>query len=164
MSQFNSIFNQIFNEEFKTYKQFYDLTTWCRRGWDATLDYIFNNVIDALKDKLPAQKKVQVRLLRPIFFRSVTPQTILKHFCHLKKFNNPSRYFLKCDLCSPVYFFPFGQWYFESFAFGLSDVEKRIARNLFNDPSFSVFGKAPSWFRTLNYQAMYLMSRSYFDI
>ena len=46
----------------------------------------------------------------------------------------------------------------------MSDVEKRIARNLFNDPSFSVFGKAPSWFCTLNYQAMYLMSRSYFDI
>ena len=44
MSQFNSIFNQIFNEEFKTYKQFYDLTTWCKRGWDVTHDYIFNDV------------------------------------------------------------------------------------------------------------------------
>ena len=105
MSQFNSIFNQIFNEEFKTYKQFYDLTTWCRRGWDATLDYIFNNVIDALKDKLPAQKKVQVRLLRPIFFRSLTPQTILEHFCYCKKINNPGRYFLKCDYVLPFIFF-----------------------------------------------------------
>ena len=57
MSQYSSIFNQIFNEELKTYKQFYDLKAWSRRGWDNTLDCIFNDVIDALKDKLPCQKK-----------------------------------------------------------------------------------------------------------
>ena len=46
----------------------------------------------------------------------------------------------------------------------MTDVEKRIARNLFDDPTFSVFGNVPNWFRTLNYQAIYLISRSYSDI
>ena len=47
---------------------------------------------------------------------------------------------------------------------GLTDVEKRIARNLFDDPAFSVFGNVPNWFHMLNYQAMYLISRSHSDI
>ena len=41
MSTFNSVFDQIFNEKFKTYKQFYDLTTWYREGWDKTLKIVF---------------------------------------------------------------------------------------------------------------------------
>ena len=71
---------------------------------------------------------------------------------------------MKCELCSPVYFFPSELWYFENFTFGLSDVEKRIAVNLFNDPAFSVFGSIPNWYHTLSYQAHYLMSRSFYDI
>ena len=103
-------------------------------------------------------------MLRSAFHRALTPQSILEHFSYCKKLNNPGRYFLKCELCSPVYFFPSELWYFENFTFGLSDVEKRIAVNLFNNPAFSAFGSVPNWYRTLNYQAHYLMSRSFHDI
>ena len=84
MSQYSSIFNQIFNEELKIYKLFYDLTTWSRRGWDNTLDCIFNDFIDALKDKLPCQKRIKIRLLRSAFRRALTPQSILEHFSYCK--------------------------------------------------------------------------------
>ena len=35
---------------------------------------------------------------------------------------------------------------------------------MLDDPAFSVFGNVPNWFRTLNYQTMYLISRSHSDI
>ena len=77
MSQYSSTFNQIFHEELKTYKQFHDLTTWSRRGWDNTLDCIFNDVIDVLKDKLPCQKELKSGCFRSAFCRALTPQSIL---------------------------------------------------------------------------------------
>ena len=43
-------------------------------------------------------------------------------------------------------------------------MKKKTARNLFNNLTFSVFGGVPNWFRTLNYQAIYLMSRSHCNI
>ena len=58
ISTFNSVFDQIFNEKFKTYKQFYDSTTWYRKGWDKTLNCIFDDLLDDLKEILSTQKKL----------------------------------------------------------------------------------------------------------
>ena len=58
ISTFNSVFDQIFNEKFKTYKQFYDLTTWYRKEWDKILNCIFDDLLDDLKEILATQKKL----------------------------------------------------------------------------------------------------------
>lgn len=50
MSTYSQVFDQILKENYKNYKQFYDLLTWSRSCWNKTLDCIFDNLMNDLKN------------------------------------------------------------------------------------------------------------------
>ena len=69
-------------------------------------------------------------------------------FC--KKLNSPGRFPFKCELCTPVSFFDSETYYFENFYANLSAVEIRIAKNLYRNRVFCIFGEVPNWLRIFN--------------
>ena len=150
LSKVSQLFNQIFNAKLKDYKTFYDSMTWNRCGWDNKLNEYFDIVIKCLFDNLPYEKVFRIKLLKSRFLRSLSPQSVFYHVCYCRKANNPGRYSNKCVLCSPVSFYDSEMYYFEHFHAGLTEVEVRIAKNLYRNQLFHLFGRTPNWFRTLN--------------
>ena len=63
--------------------------------------------------------------------------------------SNPARHPNKCVLCCPVSFFDSKLYYYEHFHVRFSKLEVRIAKNLYNDNIFHLFGKTPNWLRTI---------------
>ena len=150
LSKIHQFFNQNFNNKFKEYKTFYDSITWSRRDWNAKVNDYFDIVIKCLFLNLPYEKVYRIKLLRSHFIRSLTPQSILEHVCFCQKPNIPD-WNPKCVLCSPVLFNAFDLTYYESFYTGLSEVEVRIAKNLYKKSTFGFFGSEPNnWFHRLN--------------
>ena len=150
ISKVCQVFDQIFNQKFTAYKTFYDSLTWNRCDWNSTVDDFFDLVIKCLFEELPYQKVYRLKLLRSRFSHSLTPQNIFRHLCFCYKARNSVRHPNNCVLCCPVPFFDSELYYYEHFHVGLTKIEVRAAKNLYQNNMFNIFGKTPNWFRTLN--------------